>query len=242
MDQHEKELFGNLPDDHSAQVDDWSGAGTIKSWIPELGPHYRILDLGAGSGASKDRILSGFDEGTCTWVGVDIDDSAEAIAHAKNKLGIIYYDGVNLPFDDGEFDAIWCRQVLEHVRYPDEVLKEVARCLKPNGVFIGSVSQLEPYHSRSIFNWTHYGIKTVFEDHGLNVKQMRPGIDGILLIVRRLFGRRTNLSRFFRTESPIGTLIEQFFVTEGSRSTNVKVSNFHKLTAAGHIHFVAKKD
>lgn len=75
-----------------------------------------------------------------------------------------------MPFDDGTFDVVFCRQVLEHVRHPDDVIAEVSRILRPGGIFVGSVSQLEPYHNHSIFNWTSYGVVSVFEAYGLTVK------------------------------------------------------------------------
>ena len=72
---------------------------------------------------------------------------------------------------------MFSRQVFEHVRHPDALMREVARVLKPGGVFFGSVAYLEPYHSRSIFNFTPYGLMTVLGNAGLRLSELRPGID-----------------------------------------------------------------
>src|SRR5213078_3034442 len=40
-----------------------------------------------------------------------------------------------LPFADGELDFVWIFDVLEHVDDPGQVLREVARVLKPGGGF-----------------------------------------------------------------------------------------------------------
>ncbi len=93
-----------------------------------------------------------FGPGRFDWTGVDIGDSAEHLSRKPDAPPVDVYDGVTLPYPDASFDVIWCKQVLEHVRQPDAVIAEVARCLRPDGLFVGSVSQLEPYHSRSIFN------------------------------------------------------------------------------------------
>jgi SAM-dependent methyltransferase len=42
-------------------------------------------------------------------------------------------DAHELPFAAGCFDVVYCRYVLEHVRDPQRVLREMARVLKPGG-------------------------------------------------------------------------------------------------------------
>lgn len=241
MDTHEAQLLKLLKDDHSAQVHDWYFAERLFDVIGKPKHTVEILDLGAGDGASKAHFARTFGTLPFTWTGVDIADSDEILARPASAPKIDYYDGTNLPYANAQFDVCWSRQVLEHVRYPDKVVAEVARVLKPGGYFIGSVSQLEPYHSRSIFNWTHYGVITVFRDHGLEVTEMRAGVDSVTLLIRSLFGRRSNLNRFFRVESPVNVLLQNMFVDDGSRSHNVKTTQLYKLRACGHIHFVAKR-
>ena len=150
------------------------------------------------------------------------------------------YDGVNLPYADESYDVIWCKQVLEHVRHPDAVIAEVARVLRPGGLFLGSVSQIEPYHSRSIFNWTHYGIRVVFADHGLNVFELTPGTDGLLLMLRALFGYNTGLNKLVSGETPFNRIISALFAPDGPNPSS-KVVTRQKMKTAGHIHFAARK-
>ena len=125
---------------------------------------------------------------------------------------------------------------------PNSILAEVVRVLDDGGLFLGSVSQLEPYHSRSIFNWTHYGIRTVFADHGLEVLELTPGVDGTLLIMRALFGYDTGLNKFFAKETPLNQVIDAVFSKDGlpdGRNAITIVRN--RMKVAGHIHFVARK-
>ena len=56
-----------------------------------------------------------------------------------------------VPVADGEFDAILCTEVLEHVREPIKAVREMARILKPGGRLmltapLGSGIHQEPYH------------------------------------------------------------------------------------------------
>lgn len=41
-----------------------------------------------------------------------------------------------LPFPDGQFDLIWCSEVIEHLERPDAALREFRRVLKPGGRLI----------------------------------------------------------------------------------------------------------
>jgi ubiquinone biosynthesis O-methyltransferase len=104
-------------------VGDWTGAA--------------VLDLGCGGGfmavalAGRGAKVTG------------IDPSEGAIAAARryaeeNKLEIEYRvsGGESLPFADGVFDVVVCVDVLEHVEDLRRVLSEVARVLRPNGIFL----------------------------------------------------------------------------------------------------------
>jgi 2-polyprenyl-6-hydroxyphenyl methylase/3-demethylubiquinone-9 3-methyltransferase len=72
-----------------------------------------------------------------------IDPTAEslgaAVAHARTSgLKIVYEAGVGeaIPFPDRSFDAVFCCDVLEHVRDMPRVISEISRVLKPGGVFV----------------------------------------------------------------------------------------------------------
>ena len=58
--------------------------------------------------------------------------------------------------------------------------------LAPAGLFAGSTSQLEPFHSLSMWNYTPVGFCALLSESGLDVVELRPGIDGLTLIARRL--------------------------------------------------------
>lgn len=102
-----------------------------------------VLDLGCGPREQSSPLQAlGFD-----YVGVDYDSPAAdllADAHA-------------LPFRDRGFDVVFSFAVLEHLHTPQRALAEVARVLRPDGLFIGTVSQGEPFHA-SYFHFTPWGL------------------------------------------------------------------------------------
>ena len=196
----------------------------------------RVMDLGAGDGRSFEKLKAIL--GDIDWVGLDIAASPEISTRTRTDIPFVTYDGVNIPFEDNWFDLIYSKQVLEHVRKPDELMANVARCLKPGGAFIGSVSQLEPYHSYSVFNWSVYGVAAVFSDAGLKLTVLRPGIDGVSLILRRLLPHPAFNNMFSSFESLFNHMI-----SAGRFNTSMTVAqeNFQKLIVAGHLVFWAEK-
>lgn len=98
------------------------------------GPGKAVLDLGCRAGALSQHFLDGNEV-----TGVDVDEHALADA-AKRGLRTVWGDVEEaLPFEDETFDAVVAGEILEHVRFPDEVVGEIRRVLRPGGVVVGSV-------------------------------------------------------------------------------------------------------
>jgi SAM-dependent methyltransferase len=221
-----------LAEDHSKQV---SADHLARTALNQSRGEAKILDLGCGEGDSQELFNSINDQ--ALWFGVDIADSSEVRARTRQDGNLVTFDGVNLPYRDACFDLVFSRQVLEHVRYPDRLLGEVVRVLKPGGRFVGSVSYLEPYHSRSIFNFTPYGIMRVFEEAGLDLLELRPGVDGPSLILRQMFMGSRLLEFCFRY-SPLNLTIGLLGRMLALRHKHI---NFLKLQFAGHVGFSAQR-
>ena len=192
-----------------------------------------VLDLGCGDGRSYDlfhRLVP-----DCRWTGVDIEDSPEVNARVRDDVNFVTYDGETLPFESGSFDLVYSYQVMEHVRYPERVLDEVRRVLRPGGLFIGQTSQFEPYHSYSLWNFTIYGFKILVETAGMRLESIRPGIDGPTLIRRSFLGRPKEYGKWFAEESPLNLEIEEACNVQ---KRSIRVKNFRKLMYCGQFTFV----
>jgi SAM-dependent methyltransferase len=116
----------------------------FRAWVG--GPGRRVLDLGCRSGALAEAYLEGNEV-----VGVDVDRDALAEA-AKRGLETVWADvDEALPLEDASFDAVVAGELLEHVRFPDRLVAEVRRVLRPGGVFVGSVPNSYRLKSRLRF-------------------------------------------------------------------------------------------
>jgi SAM-dependent methyltransferase len=206
-------------------------------YIPQLaaaGP--RVLDLGCGAGGSVDQFRA--HRADLAWVGVDLERSPEVDRRARTDAEFRTFDGVRIPADDGSFDSVYCKQVLEHVREPEPLLRDVARVLRPGGLFAGSTSQLEPFHSLSVWNYTPYGLSSMLERVGLGVVELRPSIDALALILNRGVGMRRFTRRWWARESPLNRVIGAYGRARGLEPRQV---NAAKLVFCGQFSFLARR-
>jgi SAM-dependent methyltransferase len=109
-------------------------ASNTLALLPSLSDK-RVLDLGCGSGYAGSFI------GECqSLIGVDISDVAveQARAHNADKPEHTYMvmDAMYLGFADASFDVVLCVEAIEHVFDARQMFREVARVLKPGGVFV----------------------------------------------------------------------------------------------------------
>lgn len=209
----------------------------VNKILKAIKPSSYVLDLGCGCGKTKEIFRKVNPH--ITWIGMDIKDSPEVRIREKEINEIITFDGINIPLGDKTIDVIYIRQVLEHVEYLHELRNEMVRVLKPGGHVIGSVSQLEPYHSLSIFNITIYGLCKLLNYGKLKLREIRPGIDGITLIIRKGTGQSSLFDHWFNNESPINMIIG--FAGWILRWPIGKI-NLVKLVFSGHIVFWASKE
>ena len=113
-----------------------------------LNKNKTILDLGCGRG----EFLKGFIDNGFIGYGVDQSDIAKQICPTAT-VKITNLQGNKLPFKNNFFDYIFSKSVIEHFYYPEEILKECYRVLKPGGKIITMCPSWE------------YNYKIYFEDY-----------------------------------------------------------------------------
>jgi SAM-dependent methyltransferase len=118
----------------------------IPLFVEAIGRGKRVLDLGCRSGALTRHFLEGN-----SVVGLDVDVAALEKARA---LGIEPVQGNvedPLPFEDASFDAVVAGELFEHLRFPDALVAEIERVLRPGAVLVGSVPNAFRLQSRLRF-------------------------------------------------------------------------------------------
>lgn len=94
-------------------------------------PSGRVLDVGCATG----EFLRGIQEGS-GWeaFGTDLSSYAVEVAHRSPGLNITCGELADIAFPAEYFDAVFVRNVLEHVLEPEALIEELRRILRPGGL------------------------------------------------------------------------------------------------------------
>lgn len=163
-------------------------------------------------------------------------------------------DAENIPCEDEKYDCAICFELLEHVKNPDKVLKEISRILKTNGLFFLSMPYMFRHHPNPIDmqRWSSEKIHIELEKHNFKIKivETRGGwlvvlfdvlISGLLSFKKGTFFSSTIISifgyfiaKFFLLLTPVIFYLDDFLKNEQKTS-----SNFHRYTTGFFV--VAEK-
>jgi SAM-dependent methyltransferase len=127
----------------------------------------RVLDVGCGPGAFGHALAA---SGKASSVaGVDI--SPAAVAQAVEQLAAVHVvdlDREEVPFPDESFDTLVYADVLEHLKFPWNVVRSQRALLRPGGsaycsvpnvghvrVLLRLLRQRWEYESEGLFDYTH---------------------------------------------------------------------------------------
>ena len=88
--------------------------------LAEITQTDRVLDVGAGRGASAQRLRD--------QIGCDV--TASDLIPSE---GVVYADMEDLPFDDDSFDVYWATLSTDYSKAPLTVFSEARRVLRPGG-------------------------------------------------------------------------------------------------------------
>src|SRR5882724_6670113 len=118
----------------------------VRAQAESVPTNSRVLDVGAGSAPYR-----GFFK-HCRYFTQDFArlDPSQLLHKSYDDIDYVS-DAASIPVEAGRFDAVICTEVLEHLAEPIEVVKEIARVLRPGGKLIltaplGSGIHQEPFH------------------------------------------------------------------------------------------------
>ena len=131
----------------------------------------KFLDIGCGRG----EFLRGFMD--CGVQGHGVDRSSAAEKYCPDaELRIADLENEKLPYDDSVFDVVYSKSVIEHFYYPERLVQEIYRVLKPGGIVITLCPDWE-FNYRTYFeDFTH---RTPFMQSSLRDIQLIYGFENI---------------------------------------------------------------
>jgi SAM-dependent methyltransferase len=119
---------------------EWDARAFRQRVLKVIGPETRMLDIGAGRGATSHMQYKGM---VAELVGVDVDPVV--LTNTQVDRAVHTPDGLLTALESDYFDVVISKDVLEHVEQPDVLFAEIARVLKPGGLFLAKTP-----------NGTHY--------------------------------------------------------------------------------------
>lgn len=94
----------------------------------------KLLDLGCGNGELIDYLMQGLGKGQFHFYGVDL----SKVNIKRSKLGEAAQVNLEkrLPFKSESFEVVVLQEIIEHLRNREQVMDEVHRILKKDGVVV----------------------------------------------------------------------------------------------------------
>ena len=144
-----------------------------------------VLDLGCSSGSFLNS-LKGSD-----WAlyGVEMSPTIAQIARERTGADIFVGDVLDAPFGANTLDAVTCFHVLEHMYSPREILAKISEWLKPGGVFVSFMPNIDSAGAR-IFRSYWYALELPrhlyhFSPKSLRILAQSVGLEEISVVTDR---------------------------------------------------------
>jgi SAM-dependent methyltransferase len=133
----------------------------IQDWFADLGPRAIVADVGCGQGRFLRHVAGEFP--AAKLIGVDISQQmlSQLPHNVEGRLGTM----LNLPIKDGELDAAFAVESLEHSLLPERAIDELCRVVRPGGQILiidkhrdrQALSEHEPWEQwfrpEEVSNW-----------------------------------------------------------------------------------------
>lgn len=162
-------------------------------------PGGKCLDLGCGPGAAYKPYI---EMHGLEWHGADIIESVDPPEPAYTQV-----TDTRLNFGSGFFDIICMYNVIEHLRDPEQMFREIGRCMKPGGILCGTCAFWEREHD-SYFHFSHRGLTEILHRHGFEIIYLQSaGFSGTILSAQRFFGGNGKIRNDSRSMRVLSTLM-----------------------------------
>jgi SAM-dependent methyltransferase len=165
--------------------DEW-----VKKTLAAIPPGQKLLDAGCGSQQYR-PFCSHLEYFGQDFGGYDGVGDAEGLAIEGYQYGNLAYrcDVWSIPERDATFDAVLCTEVLEHIPYPNETIKELVRLTKPGGTLVVtapffSIPHMTPYFFISGYHENWY--RRIFEDNGCEVIEATAAGDAFANVLQEM--------------------------------------------------------
>jgi SAM-dependent methyltransferase len=147
------------------KLDIYLARKSIFEFIKHQIPYFRgdLLDVGCGKMPYRQYIFE--NSKIRKYDGLDIEG---ALLYDEAIKPDYYWDGQDMPFENQSYDCILLTEVLEHCPYPDILLRECFRVLRPDGMIFLTVPFLWNLHEvpHDEYRYTPFSLERHLRDTG----------------------------------------------------------------------------
>lgn len=155
----------------------------------QLNPNENILELGHGNCRHLCDILDNCED--LNYTGLEISETMHSEAEKinqnfiENKTACFHlYDGNKIPFDDNSFDKIMTVNTLYFWNNPLELLNEIHRVTKPDGLFViafikASYMKTLPFVKDRFTAYSNQDMKTLVEKSNYSLVEISDKQDSV---------------------------------------------------------------
>jgi ubiquinone/menaquinone biosynthesis C-methylase UbiE len=160
-------------------------AHTRHEWVAskakQFEPGSRVLDAGAGECQYR-TLFQHCDYKTQDFVAYP--GTSSGVMIEKWEYGLIDYvcDITDIPVPDGSFDVVLCTEVLEHVPFPIDTIRELSRVLSSKGTLLLTAPLTSGIHQQPYYFYGGYSphfYRKFLTEFGLVIEEMKP-IGGLM--------------------------------------------------------------
>jgi len=133
-----------------------------------------VLEIGCSAGPLQQILRA---DGYTNLTGIDISESAIALAKKRGIPNVSLMDGANLDFPDQSFDLLLASDVLEHIEDEERATHEWHRVLRPGGrmiVFVPAFQLLWTKHDEINHHYRRYtagNLRRTLQQAGLEIER-----------------------------------------------------------------------
>ncbi len=140
----------------------------------------RVLDAGCGKGRYSALIAQRFPQARVTAM----DISEAMLKCVPAGIRTVQHSILDMPFADGEFDAVICIEALEHVVQIEEGVQELTRVLAEGGTLVVIDKNRDKMGALDMPNWEKWfdreELRRLMQGHGLAARADLIGYDHVM--------------------------------------------------------------
>jgi SAM-dependent methyltransferase len=122
-----------------------------------------MLDLGCGTKPYRQQFVN-----VEKYIGLDVAQSGN---HEGKSNVDVFYDGKTIPFENNSIDGVFSSETFEHIFNLEEVLSEIRRVLKKDGLLLATCPFFWPEHEApyDFARYTSFAIKDLLIRNGFEI-------------------------------------------------------------------------